>query len=95
MKVSDERTTSPAYFSGSTTVSHEEIDDNDEHDDVVSVDDDEEPLDDIFSEKDLPLRALNAFISMKNGSATSLPSNVADDNRFSVSDVYDFEIIEE
>jgi hypothetical protein len=94
LKIPDERDTSPAYSSGFITASHEEIEENDEQDDVISIDDDEETRDDIFSGEDLPLRALGAFTSMKNGSA-SFSDHVDDDNRFSVSDVYAFEIIEE
>lgn len=94
MKTLDEGATSPAYSSGFIKP-HEEIEENDEQDDLISTDDDEESADDIFSEEHLPLRAISAFTSMKNGSDISSTNNVTDDDRFSVSDVYTFEIIDE
>jgi hypothetical protein len=95
LKIPDERATSLAYSSSFITASHEEIEENDEQDDVISIDDEVEPLDEIFSGEELPLRALSALTSIKNGSTALLSDQVDDDNRFSVSDVYAFETIGE
>lgn len=93
----DERASSPTYSSGFITASHEDIQENNEQDDDFSIHDDEgSSLGDILSEEeDLPQRALSAITAMKNGSAIANTTNDDDDDRFSVSDVYAFEIIEE